>query len=223
MIKVHKKHLMMLACVGGLVCSSASYASVYALGKLGKTTKTSMKTTINAARVQSIRSVSPAFKPVKATTTTYKPTLVTKNTGQLRMNQQRLAIQSNVKKSVDRAKKNLGIKGPATLRGQFGSNANPGLIYRRQMGNHVYIGQTKNLNRFPKRQLEHNRKLKKDMGATFKKPSYQLVAGAPAGNARLLRVAEESAYRTQKRFGSRLVNKVSPMANSKYSAAIGGR
>jgi hypothetical protein len=221
MVKVRKKHLITLACISGLAFSSAPYASVYTLGKLGKTTKTSMKATNTAARVQSIRSVSPAFKPVKATTTTYKPTLVTKNTGQLRMNQQRLAIQSNVKKNVDLAKKNLGIKGPASLRGQFGSNANPGLIYRRQMGKNVYIGQTKNLNRFPKRQLEHNRKLKKDMGAAFKKPSYQLVAGAPAGNARLLRVAEESAYRTQKQFGSHLTNKVSPMANGKYLSAIG--
>jgi hypothetical protein len=221
MVKVRKKHLIMLACISGLAFSSAPYASVSALGKLGKTTKTSMKATSAAARVQSIRSVSPAFKPVKATTTTYKPTLVTKNTGQLRMNQQRLAIQSNVKKNVDLAKKNLGIKGPASLRGQFSSNANPGLIYRRKMGNHVYIGKTKNLDRFPKRQLEHNRKLKKDMGAAYKKPSYQLVAGAPAGDARLLRVAEESAYRTQKRFGSRLTNKVSPMADGKYLSAIG--
>lgn len=219
MVKVRKKHLIMLTCISSLAFSSAPYASVSALGKLGKTTKASMKTTSTAARVRSIRSVSPAFRPVKATS--FKPTLVTKNTGQLRMNQQRLAIQSNVKKNVDLAKKNLGIKGPATLRGQFGSNANPGLIYRRQMGNKVYIGQTKNLNRFPKRQLEHNRKLKKNMGATFKKPSYQLVAGAPAGNARLLRVAEESAYRTQKQFGSHLTNKVSPMANGKYLSAIG--
>ncbi len=222
MIKVHKKYWIILAFVGGLVFSSAPYASVSALGKLGKTTKASMQTAKaakTAGRFQSLRSVSPAFKPTKATA--FKPTLVTKNTGQLKMNQQRLAIQSNVKKNVDRAKKNVGIKGPATARGQFNSNANPGLIYRRQTGNHVYIGQTKNLNRFPKRQLEHNRKLKKNMGAAYKKPSYQLVAGAPAGNAKLLRVAEEAAYRTQKRFGSHLTNKIRPMANGKYLSAIG--
>lgn len=222
MIKIRKKYLIMLVCVGGLAFSSASYASVSALGKLGKTTKASMQTAKaarTAGRLQSLRSVSPAFRPVKAAS--FKPTLVTKNTGQFRMNQQRLAIQSNVKNNVDLAKKNLGIKGPATLGGQFGSNANPGLIYRRQTGNHVYVGQTKNLNRFPKRQLEHNRKLKESMGTAYKKPSYQLVAGAPAGNARLLRVAEESAYRTQKQFGSHLTNKVSPMANGKYLSAIG--
>lgn len=219
MVKVHKKYLIMLACIGGLTFSSAPYAGAYTLGKLGKSMKASTQTAKTAKRIQSLKSVSPAFKPAKATS--FKPTLVTKNTDQLRMNQQRLAIQSNVKKNVDRAKKNLGIKGPATARGQFNSNANPGLIYRRQTGNHVYIGQTKNLTRFPKRQLEHNRKLKKNMGAAYKKPSYQLVAGAPAGNAQLLRVAEESAYRTQKQFGSHLTNKVNPMANGKYLSAIG--
>ncbi len=218
MVKVRKRDLIILACIGGLTFSSISNAHVSTLGKLGNSTKASMKTANTAKRIQSLKSASSAFRPVK--TTSFKPTLVTKNAGQTRMNQQRLAIQSDVKKSVDLAKKNLGYKEPATLRGQFSSNANPGLIYHRQTGKNSYIGQTKNLNRFPQRQLEHNRQLQKNMGATFKKPSYQLVAGAPADNAKLLRVAEETAYRSQKSFGAHLTNKVSPMADSKYLSAV---
>ncbi len=238
MLKFYHKPLTVLTCIVGLAFSSVSYAGVSAMAKLAKTPKISVNTARAVGRINSIKHVTPAFKPVAASSfkpavintssrptvmrsTRAKPIFVPKNARQLKNNQQRLAIQTNVKKSVDLAKKNLGIKAPASLKANFNSNANPGIIYRRKMGKNVYIGQTKNLKRYPKRQLEHTRKLKKEMGAKFKKPSFQIVAGAPGNNAKLLRVAEEAAYRTQKRFGAKLTNKVKPMANRKYLSAIG--
>lgn len=234
MCKTYKKYLIVLTCIAGLAFSPATYADSSVLTKLTKSSKLSIKTAKSIGRVRTFNRVSTAFKPVKVSTfkstalkpkvfkpITNKPALVAKNASQFRMNQQRLTIQSNVKKNVGLAKKNLGIKSPATFRGKFGENANPGLIYKRQMGKNVYIGQTKNLKRYPKRQLEHSRKLKKELGNGYSKASYQIVTGAPGNSAKLLRIAEETTYRTQKQFASQLTNKINPMANHTYLSAIG--
>lgn len=133
---------------------------------------------------------------------------------QAQINRQRLAIQSHVKQQVDIAKLNLPTK-PVTRMAVFNNNANPGLIYQRRTGaSDVYIGQTKNLQRFPVRQTEHAK--------TLSRPSsYELVGGAPSGDWRLLRVAEQAAYNAQARYGAKmnLTNAIRPMAESKYVTA----
>lgn len=138
------------------------------------------------------------------------------NAQQVQANRQRLAIQSHVKQQVDIAKRNLPSK-PVTRVEAFNNNANPGLVYQRRTGaSDVYIGQTKDLPRYPVRQSEHARNLKSQS-------SYELVGGAPGGNRDLLRVAEQAAYDAQSKYAVKLnlnlTNAIRPMAPGKYNAA----
>lgn len=140
------------------------------------------------------------------------------NAQQAQANRQRLAIQSHVKQQVDIAKKTIPVR-QTTRVGAFNNNANPGLIYQRRTApSDVYIGQTKNLQRYPVRQAEHEKKMR--MSST-----YELVGGAPAGNSRLLRVAEQAAYDVQSKYATKLnlnlKNAIRPMSEPKYLKVTG--
>ncbi len=138
-------------------------------------------------------------------------------------NKQRLLVQERVKKVITIAKKNIPVPGattkplvPSSLLGTFKAHSNPGLIYRREFKG-TYIGKTKSMERYPKRQQEHNRSLKKTYLKEYKTPTYSIVAGAPSGNPKLLQVAEETAMRAQTRFGVKLNNKAVAMNPIKYA------
>lgn len=138
------------------------------------------------------------------------------NAQQAQANKQRLAIQSHIKQQVDIAKRNLPAR-PVARMTTFNNNANAGLIYQRRTGaSDVYIGQTKNLQRFPVRQTEHAKKLNTTS-------SYQLVGGAPGGDRTLLRVAEQAAYDAQNKYSAKMAlnvtNAIRPMAEVKYMTA----
>lgn len=143
---------------------------------------------------------------------------------QAKSNKERLAIQSHVQKQVNIARSNQ-TRAAAPVTRQFNNHANPGLVYQRRMGlNDVYIGQTKNVQRYPVRRYEHQSHLKKQMGSNYSPPSYQLVGGAPGNDATLLRVAEQAAYDAQVRYGvrSNVTNSVRPMSQSKYTSVTTG-
>jgi hypothetical protein len=139
------------------------------------------------------------------------------------VNKQRLFVQERVQKAIIIAKNNRPVAGvigkqrvPTSLLGTFKAHANPGLIYRRDLKG-IYIGKTKSIDRYPKRQQEHNLKLRSEYQKEYKTPTYSIVAGAPSGNPKLLQVAEETAMRAQKRFGVKLNNKVVAMNPTKYT------
>lgn len=127
-------------------------------------------------------------------------------------NRQRLATQSHIQKQVSAAQRVAPAKPTAPI-AQFNANANPGIVYKRTTGgDRFYVGQTMSMQRYPVRQAEHARSL----GA---QSSYQMLGGAPGGDPRLLRVAEQAAYDAQSKFGVTLTNKVRPMAAAKYASA----
>jgi len=135
-------------------------------------------------------------------------------------NQKNLFIQSEVQKNLAAAKASAPAATKPTMGQAFRAQANPGIVYHRQISG-GYIGQAKSLPRFEARKVEHTAAMRKEFGANAQ-PSFRIVAGAPGGDARLLRVAEETALRAERQFTGSVQNKIPAMNDVKFTTAIKG-
>lgn len=135
------------------------------------------------------------------------------------LNKKNLFIQSEVKKNVALATIAPVVK--PTFNKAFTAQANPGIIYRRESAG-TYVGQSKHIERYSVRQTEHTRSLKQKFGDAHPTPNFSIIAGAPGGDLRLLRITEETAMRAEKQFGTSLQNKINAMTPENFSQALKG-
>jgi hypothetical protein len=135
------------------------------------------------------------------------------------VNKKNLFIQAEVQKNIAKAKIPPTVK-PRNVEA-FNNQANPGIVYRREAEG-PYIGQAKHLQRYEVRQTKHARALRKEYGSSYSDPTFGIVAGAPGNNARLLRIAEETALRAERQFSGSVQNKIPAMNAQKFSSALVG-